>query len=318
MSTQVRILIADRDTLISRKLAEYIQDKGFESQLVRTGAEVQKAIIEWVPDLILSDLILEDTTAIDLLQFLRNNPELNKKKIRFVVTSAQSNAANVKKCLQSGAVDYVVKPFRLETLIPRLAFYIQEKRQLEEKSNQKFADGGDFYLNLTDLVLREGASGKPIHDTLFNLANMLALTFSAVRCSIIECNRDTYEGYVRVSNDDFKIKEIKLDLNKYPEVMYVMNKEQMVAVENMENNPTLAAIKKHVQTISFNALIVCPVKLQGQFFGVMSVRMGQRKTPYTDRELRFAQLIANVASLVLSTREAQGATPQVAVSPVAS
>jgi len=46
---RIRVLIADDDTLLSRKLADYIQRRGFEVHMVSTGREARQEILNWKP-----------------------------------------------------------------------------------------------------------------------------------------------------------------------------------------------------------------------------------------------------------------------------
>ncbi|HEX4924880.1 MAG TPA: response regulator [Bdellovibrionales bacterium] len=301
MSSGIKLLIADRDTLLPRRLAEFLNDKGFSCELVNNGRQLKSLLSNWIPQFIFVDLLLPDLNAVDVLKFIQEDPILSKHNIQVLVTSGHNSVDNVRKCLTAGAVDYIVKPFRVEDILSRLVFHIQNKRQIVDvdKEDRSRLEGGDLFLNLMELVLREAASGRSHRSILYNLTKMVALSLKAVRCSVVECNREMMEGFVIASSDDPKVRDIKLDLNRYPEIIHVMNYGKVVAIENMELNPTLAKIKELVKTISFNALVVSPIYMRGELFGVLSARMDNKGKAFLDREIRFAQLVAHVAGLVL-------------------
>jgi DNA-binding response OmpR family regulator len=301
MNNGIKLLIADRDTLLPRRLAEFLNDKGFSCELVNNGRQLKSLLSNWIPQFIFVDLLLPDLNAVDLCKFIQEDPILRKHNIQILVTSGHNNRENVRKCLVAGAVDYIVKPFRVEDILARLVFHIQNKRQIVDvdKEDRTRLEGGDLFLNLMELVLREATSGRSHRSILYNLTKMVALSLKAVRCSVVECNREMMEGFVMASSDDPKVKDIKLDLNRYPEIIHVLNYQKVVAIENMDLNPTLAKIKEVVKTISFNALVVSPVMVRGDLFGVLSARMDTKGKAFQDREIRFAQLVARVAGLVL-------------------
>jgi DNA-binding response OmpR family regulator len=301
MSSGIKLLIADRDTLLPRRLAEFLNDKGFSCELVNNGRQLKSLLSNWVPQFIFADLLLPDMNAVDVLKFIQDDPTLSKQNINVLVTSGHNNVDNVRKCLVAGAIDYIVKPFRVEDILARLVFHIQHKRQIidVEKEDNTRLEGGDLFLNLMELVLREASSGRAHRSILYNLTKMVALSLKAVRCSVVECNRELMEGFVIASSDDPKVRDIKLDLNRYPEIIHVMNTQKVVAIENMELNPVLAKIKEQVKTISFNALVVAPIKMRGELFGVLSARMDTKGKAFLDREIRFAQLVSHVGGLVL-------------------
>jgi len=185
-----------------------------------------------------------------------------------------------------------------------LIFQAQTKRELvvEEKTTESAPlQGGDLYNHLLGLVLKEAISRKSDHEILFNMAKMLALALKAVRCSFIECLDDRVTGYVRVSHDNINMNNFKIDLDKYPEVLDVMNKEEPVVIENLDSDPTLVEMKKNLKSISFNSMIVVPIYKRGYFYGVISARMGTSQT-FSENHIRFAMMLSQVVSLLLSAQ----------------
>lgn len=154
-------------------------------------------------------------------------------------------------------------------------------------------------LHLTDLVLRQAIAGDSIPNILFNLTKMVAIKLDGVRCSIVDVV-SPFAGIVVVSSDDRGAMGIELDLNKYPEIVNVMNTQVMIAIENLENSPELKSIRSLLRSTMFNSMIVCPVSRFQKPFGVLSLRMPLEKTSISDNEMRFVEIVSHTASLVLS------------------
>lgn len=299
--SKVRVLIADDDGQMTRRLSDFISNHGFEVRIASNGQEARSQILEWKPRLVLADMMLPDGNAMDLLDFTRQEPRLKHQLTHVLVMSAHNDSFNVKQAVNKGAKDYLVKPFKVDDVLRRLVFHCRSYRHLKDLTTQDFGrvDEGSLMLHLTDLVLRQALAGQSIPDTLFNLTRMVAMKVDGVRCSIIHVTSAS-QGVVVVSSDDRKATGITLDLNKYPEVVNVMNTGVMIAIENIENSPDLKLVKGLLRDIQFNSMIVCPVSRSQKPFGVLSMRMPAEKAQISDNEMRFLEIASQVVSMVLS------------------
>ncbi|MGE0761762.1 MAG: response regulator [Bdellovibrionales bacterium] len=298
---KIKVLIADDDGQLSRRLADFISDHGFEVRIATGGNDAKAQMLNWQPRLVLADMMLPEANALDLLDFSREEPRLKHRQVHVLVLSGHNSESNVRLALSRGAKDYLVKPFRVEDVLRRLVFHCRTYRHLTDLTRQEYSsvDEASLMLHLTDLVLRQAITGDSIPNILFNLTRMVALKVAGVRCSVIHV-LDQTTGVVVVSNDDKGATGIELDLNKYPEVVNVINTGVMIAIENIENSPELKLIKGQLRDIMFNSMIVCPISRFQKPFGVISLRMPAEKVQISDNEMRFVEIVSHVVSLVLS------------------
>jgi putative methionine-R-sulfoxide reductase with GAF domain len=56
-----------------------------------------------------------------------------------------------------------------------------------------------------------------------------------------------------------------------------------------------------VKGISFNSVIVAPIRSNGSVYGVISARMSKEHSKFNDRDIRFVSLVAQITSLLLTT-----------------
>lgn len=299
---RIRVLIIDDDTIQSRRLADYISARGFEARLVVSGREARQQILEWQPRFILTDLILSDGNALELIDFVRTEKNLRHRLISVMVISGHNSESNVIQCVQKGAIDYIVKPCQHEDILKRLVFHSRGYRQLREIATKEYAklDDSSLMLHLTNLVLRQALASKSLKEILLNLTRMVSIKVDGVRCSVIQC-LDQKEGVVVISNDDASASGIQLDLYKYPEVLHVLNTQHLVAIENLEESAELRFVLDQIKEVQFNSMIVCPVTRMGQRFGVLSLRMPPEKQVISDSEIRFVENVSHVVSLVLNS-----------------
>lgn len=299
---KIKVLVADDDNQLSRRLSDYIADRGFEARVVNNGKDARTQITEWKPRFILADLMLPDGNALALIDFIKGERSLRHSFMNVLVMSGHNIEANVRQALARGAKDYIVKPFRHEDVVKRLIFHSRSYRGLKDISAKDYTriDESSLMLHLTDLVLRQALGNTPLADILFNLTRMVSMKVDGVRCNLIHC-LDQRSGVVVTSNDDRKASGIQLDLYKYPEVLHVLNTGSLIAIENLEESTELRHVREKVKDISFNSMVVCPVSRHGRPFGVMSLRMPPEKQTVSDNEIRFVEIVSHVISLVMSS-----------------
>lgn len=298
---RIRVLIVDDDNLTARRLSEFIYEHGFEAQITNSFRGAKEIVLEWKPRFVLSNLLLPDGSAFNLIEFIKSEKNLRHQFIHVLIASGHSSEGNVRQALQMGAKDYIVKPFAMEDILKRLIFHSRSYKRVKDISASEYprlSEAG-LMLHLTDLVLKQALSSNNVEDILFNLTRMVSLKVDGVRCSIIQCF-DQKAGVVVTSNDDRKASGISLDLYNYPEVLHVLNTQTLVAIENLTDSPELRKVREKAKNISFNSMIVCPVSRYGHPFGVLSLRMPPEKETLSDNEIRFVEIVAQVISLVLS------------------
>src|SRR4051795_4316056 len=110
-----RILIVDDDTALSEMLSIVLRNEGYDTYLVATGDKAVPAFREFKPDLLLLDLMLPGMDGIDVCRAIRA-----ESGVPIVMLTAKSDTVDVVLGLESGADDYVVKPFKPKELVARI------------------------------------------------------------------------------------------------------------------------------------------------------------------------------------------------------
>ena len=113
-----RILVVEDDPPCRRLLEFRLRSLGHESIFAEDGAKAVKAAIEEKPDIILLDIMIPVMDGFQVLQKLKLQKET--KDIPVIMLTAKVLEKDVVYGLETGAIDYVTKPFSFAELNARI------------------------------------------------------------------------------------------------------------------------------------------------------------------------------------------------------
>jgi DNA-binding response OmpR family regulator len=120
------VLVIEDDELIAASLVRALGTRGYESSSVDSARGALAAIDERPPDLVLLDLGLSDGDGSVVAEHIaRHHPT-----IPVVMLTARASELDVVLGLEAGAVDYVIKPFRLAELIARVGSHLRHRQAI--------------------------------------------------------------------------------------------------------------------------------------------------------------------------------------------
>jgi len=127
-SAAARLLIVDDEAPLLRALCDTLQHEGYLTQGFTSGREALAALREHSFDLLLTDLTMPELDGIALLRACR---EIDRE-LACIVMTGQGTIATAVDALKTGALDYVLKPFKVNNILPVLARALATRRlQLE-------------------------------------------------------------------------------------------------------------------------------------------------------------------------------------------
>jgi two-component system, OmpR family, KDP operon response regulator KdpE len=161
-----QILIIDDEPQIRRLLQITLQSNDLEVISAATADEGISIVAKHPPDLILLDLGLPDRNGQEVLQHLR---EWYTKPI--LIISVQSDELAIVKALDSGANDYVVKPFRSGELLARVRSALRNSQQEPNKTEIKFEN---LIIDLVGRTVKKSDQIIKLTSTEYSLLSLLA------------------------------------------------------------------------------------------------------------------------------------------------
>jgi two-component system response regulator MtrA len=115
VAMRARVLVVDDDPALAEMLTIVLRGEGFDPAVVSEGTKALPALRELKPDLVLLDLMLPGMNGIDVCKAIRA-----ESGVPIVMLTAKTDTVDVVLGLESGADDYVVKPFKPKELVARL------------------------------------------------------------------------------------------------------------------------------------------------------------------------------------------------------
>jgi len=112
------ILVVEDEDALSTLLQYNLEKEGYQVSVAGDGEEALMLADEATPDLVLVDWMLPKLSGIEVCRRLRNRPET--RNVPIIMLTARGEEADRIRGLDTGADDYVVKPFSMTELFARI------------------------------------------------------------------------------------------------------------------------------------------------------------------------------------------------------
>ena len=142
---KAHILIVEDDPSLSELLAYNFDSAGLTASVVSEGDEALPTIIDERPDLIILVWMLPNLSGIEICRQIRQHADINKTPI--IMLTAKGEEAERIRGLETGADDYVIKPFSPSELIARVKAVL---RRTHPEKTADILEFGDISMNLEE------------------------------------------------------------------------------------------------------------------------------------------------------------------------
>ncbi len=163
-----KILVVEDEEPLALLLQYNLESEGFSVDIISHGDDVELAVLESQPNLILMDWMLPGVSGLELCRRVRTN---NKScNIPIILLTARGEETDRIRGLSTGADDYVTKPFSVPELIARV------KAVLRRANPESIADVltvGDVELDRSAYKVRRGPRDVRLGPTEFRLLEFL-------------------------------------------------------------------------------------------------------------------------------------------------
>ena len=124
------ILIVEDNTDLRKYISANLLDK-YQILEAGNGKEGLDIAVESIPDMVISDLMMPEMDGIEMCRHLKN--DVRTSHIPLIMITAKADRGSKLEGLETGADDYIIKPFDAEELQVRVKNLIQQRRNLRER-----------------------------------------------------------------------------------------------------------------------------------------------------------------------------------------
>ena len=168
------ILIVEDDDTVREALSAGLESEGYEVILSDNGLDGLKQAKEEGPDLILLDLMLPEMDGLSVCRALRRDSD-----VPIIMLTARGTEMDKIVGLETGADDYVVKPFSLGELLARIRSLLRRTKN-DKQENQMQLTSGDISLDLRSRRVSKDDAEVHLTQKEFNLLAELIRNKGAV------------------------------------------------------------------------------------------------------------------------------------------
>ena len=156
------VLVVDDEEDILEMVGYNLEKAMYACSCAATGTEAVRLARSLIPDLVLLDLMLPGLDGFEVCSMLKNDPKT--RHIPIIMLTAKGAESDLVRGLESGADDYITKPFSPRVLLARVAAVLRRQ--------PKNAEGDTTSVRIHDLVIHPGR-----HEALIN-GEPIDLTYS--------------------------------------------------------------------------------------------------------------------------------------------
>lgn len=147
-------------------------------------------------------------------------------------------------------------------------------------------------------MMQEISESLHFVDILQAIARKLGEAFGLDRCAIF-LTGDAHEVRLVASYEDPSIRNLVVDLNRYPELKRAFESGETVFIPDAPNDPMLKSVKSQLELRNVRSIVVIPLEWQGSVIGAIFLRTERDAQPFSDADVRFCQMVASLTAKAL-------------------
>jgi two-component system phosphate regulon response regulator PhoB len=150
------ILVVEDEAPLMTLLRYNLEKQGFKVEEAADGQEALLRVAEARPDLVLLDWMLPALSGIEVCRQLRRRP--NTRDLPIIMVTARTEDQDAVRALDTGADDYIAKPFAMEALLARIRALLRRSGGVATKGTLAYRD-----LTMDQDAHRVSRNGRALH-----------------------------------------------------------------------------------------------------------------------------------------------------------
>jgi PAS domain S-box-containing protein len=286
--------VVDDDTVSRHVLCQALANADLPHVAVATGTEALAQIDKIHPSIVVLDLVMPPPDGYQVLRILRARPET--RDLPVVVLTALDADNEIARAFESGADDFVRKPFKPVELIARIRGQLRLRRVMDELA-QKEKDA-----QVVNELTQALASNLDFRGILFTVVQRIADVAKVDRVSIVLVREQGDIGYVVAASDDEQLRDLPIDLAKYPEIQEVLASGEPLIIPDAATHPLLEVARHETRgnpgARLFSSLAILPILYEAKPMGVLFLR-AKLSLEFAEHEIALCKTVSNAMAIAL-------------------
>jgi PAS domain S-box-containing protein len=282
------VLIVGDETPQRAALAGMLDALGYAATIAAGCDEISSSAKDALPRIALVCAIGTTPDLVAIVEALRRvGPEM---AVLAVVDHDDVDATT--RAIEAGADDVILVPFR--DVVLRARIEARQRLLAAHEELKRKDDDNQLMLELTQAL----ASSLDFEDILYTVVHRIAEVVKVDRCSIVLTGVSPVKGYVVASSEDPNIRDLPIDLPKYPEVQKVLKEARRLVID-VGTDPLLDEVRSSIPSHGPVTSALFPIMHESRVMGVLFLRFRAQRQDLTERELALCQTVANATAISL-------------------
>jgi two-component system cell cycle response regulator len=279
------ILVYEKDKDVIKFLKSFFEErKHYSVHYVKKGKHtLGKEILVKKPDA----LIVSSPDGLGELQ-----PSEIPCPIMAIISKDETKG--IHSAIKSDVECYLISPFYKEELDQKLKTLIDKSSLIESLYRDRI--DLEALLELTSLA----SSTLNPKEVLYLIVKKISEILKVTRCSMISINAED-QRYAQVLStfEDPSITNIRLDLEKYPEIRNALSSRKPVIIKDAQKDPLMKEVKDVIAPLGIRSILVIPIFFREEIIGTMLLRTSRANHAFTKREIHLCVALAKASSHAL-------------------
>jgi len=285
-----RILIVDDEVTLMRALCDTLRDQGYDAVGFTTGEDGLKALREGEFDLLLTDLMMPGMDGVALLEAaLRIDAQLVG-----IVMTGHGTIQTAVQAMQAGALDYILKPFKLSGVLPVLARAMAVRR-----------------LRLENLELRSTVAIHELNEAIAHTLDLNTLLDKIIDAAMAQLEGDEASlmllceegGWLEVAAVRGNAREFllgaRVEVGQGVAGWVAANREPLM-LDGVVTDPRITPPFPHAD---IRLALSMPIMTRGKVIGVINVNCLRRPRSFALGHIKALSLFTNAAAAAIDVAQ---------------
>jgi two-component system cell cycle response regulator len=306
MSLNPRLLIATEEIALARTLSWVLKENGYDIVTATESLQLTERLEQEEYDLLVFDVARGKASNLARLESVREHP--GHRDTPLLVLADREFTVEALEPFGLAAADLVQRPYRVRELLSRIKAHLRVGRELN-RARAEARSRGELVAILKEVTVALDP------DRIYQiLVRRVAQGLRIARCSVVLANPGDSEGTVVAAFENPTLRDLRVDLARYPEIREALATGETVMVDDVQNHPLYEDVRNtwgnEMQQSVTKSVIALPFPLRGSAAGVFFLRTTHDDPPLNRSDLGFAEQVIEAAMTALEKaydiREEQG------------